>query len=285
MNRICSIVTALLLHVCTYGQASPTYFLSDKPANASMFIKKNGIKKEFVYAYTLIPNIWKKLIIKDSALTYTCTYDSAGNPLIRQRLVNRPVSNLKDSMVYNRSGQLMHMYQFSTFRGVQQKLSINDYSYDSAGNRTSLYCEVFLKDSVYKSLSRYVFNEKKQLIETYFTEKDSLRLSSNLYYNEKGDLIRRDYFKSDGQISNSQFYEYKHKRNRIVQSGSANGKRRNSQETEYNDQGQCVLISALYANPVRVSIFKYYPNGLFFEMEAIEYGHTKELSRHFYETK
>ena len=102
-------VLLLLIGIGCFSQAHPTYFVSDSAANKTVYIKQNHVKKEDTYVYVLDQNIWKSIVIKDSVLIYTCTYNDFGRALIRQHFFPGRNFGFKDSLVYNTSEQLTYL--------------------------------------------------------------------------------------------------------------------------------------------------------------------------------
>ncbi len=285
MQRICFTIQCILITICCFSQAKPTYFMSDSSANKTKYIKANGIKKEDVYGYILSNDSMKRFKIKDSALTYTCTYDSFGNPLIRQHLFQRVSFTFKDSLVYDSYKRLIKIYMFTISKGVQKIMGMSEYTYDGAGERPSSFNRTDSEtNQTYRSVGRYTYNEKDQLVQLHSTFQDTAYSVITYYYDKDGDIIRSDHSERNGQILFSLLREYNQQKNKVTHYSLHNNWKHKDYELHYDQEGRCILLIPAWG-PTYIETFSYKPNGLFSEMKRIENGHVKQLNRHFYFTE
>lgn len=262
-----------------YGQCYPTYFLSDKAANATAVIKQNHIKTEYVYGYIFVNNIFKHPVIKDSVLRYTCTYNTDGNPLMR-KMFYKGNANMKDSIVYNSSGQSVKIYRYSVLKTGDRLDYTQDVVYDKSGNKASEQGSYTMKDSVHNYITRYTYNARNQLTSETYTERDTVESTTTYTYNEEGDLVRKENAKPNGITQYGALYEYNRRKDKVTV--YTLGKKLVSQELEYNKYGQCTLLSSVFRHPNTISLFDYQEDGLFSEMKKVQLTLIKALNRHYY---
>ncbi|MES2332857.1 MAG: hypothetical protein V4539_24830 [Bacteroidota bacterium] len=264
---------------CVFGQCYPTYFLSDKAANTTDVIKQNHVKTEYVYGYIFTNNIFKHSVIKDSVLRYTCTYNTDGNPLMR-RVFNRGNVYMKDSSIYDPSGQTVKTFQYSVLKTGDRLDYVYTIVYDKSGNKMSIQGSFTMKDSVHNYITRYTYNARNQLTSEIYAERDTVESTTTYTYNEEGDLIRKENAKPNGITQYGALYEYNRRKDKITV--YTLGKKQVSHELEYNKYGQCTLLSSVFLHPSTISLFDYREDGLFSGMKKVQLTLIKELSRHYY---
>ena len=130
--------------------------------------------------------------------------------------------------------------------------------------------------------AKYVYNSKQQLVTEYWTIADTAYSTTMNYYNEDDNLVRIDVLKPNSQLLYSRLFEYNHRKNKKTYYTKEKSVSHKIHEFQYNQNGQCILITNTYSFPNNVDLFTYHSNGLFFEMKEVEYGRVKKLERHFY---
>lgn len=280
MKRFFLFSIMALFTICDYGQCYPTYFMSDKAANTAAVIKQNHIKTESVYGYHFVNNIFKHPVIQDSVLRYSCNYNTDGNPVMRKMYYAGRI-NMKDSIIYDVSGQPVKLYRYSVLKNGENRLDfIQEFFYDKSGNKIREQGTYSLKDSVHNYVTRFIYNIHRQPASEICTERDTLFCTTTYTYNQEGDIIRSVNTNPNGVIQYGTLYEYNRRKNKVTVYSL--DKKHVSRELEYNKYGQCTLLLSTFLRPNTIDLFNYREDRLFFEMKKVESTLIKQLNRHYY---
>jgi len=288
MNKYLFLIFITSLASDIINAQSPDITFGSGP-NDEEKIKINRIIKESIYNYNFNRNA-----VKDSTLTNTFYYDTAGFPKeeILAKVKNYDESLTKYSNSYSGEGKLLK--QVVNMINLDM-ITIYEYEYDKKGNEVNKY--EYNADTTRLTIYQKTYNEKNQVLQLQTKiNNDNIYVSRKYYYDRDDKLIKTEAFDKVGELIYTYIYEYdKPENKKIVYLENTEGKKIEG-EYFYNNDNLCIKVKSTAKIPSFISnggnseynkssqLIEniYYPDKMLFETNIYLDGKKVQMTRHYY---
>lgn len=190
--------------------------------NHSYEVKKDSSFKELLYIYKYTFDTHKKILTEIKYQKW--------NFIFNDRIIDREEVEYTVNYKYNAKGQLVTKeYVFIKDKGVSENTldhdislytyysPVEDYTYDEAGNLTSVYTYGMKSREFVIYSADYFYNKNNELVKLRRRKSDSqsfafseYRVTHDFYYNKNGEITKINTYEADEKTIHATFlFEYK----------------------------------------------------------------------------
>ena len=213
---------------------------------------------------------------------YTYGFDKEGREILFIKYDMHGNISSKYERRYNEKDSLTYLREFIWGENFGTYIEEKSYFYNPLGLLQELK-GYSLKESDSLSLYRelYKYNDKQQLLESHYYNKDTLTETTIYSYNNKGKLIKKlDYLK--GKLRSEYKLEYDERDNLIKEYYTQIPANKNNIITyQYDDQNRLILATESTNEDENILIKNVYKDNLLIESYDDKYGYGKHILYHY----
>nr|WP_311455760.1 ATPase [uncultured Capnocytophaga sp.] len=213
---------------------------------------------------------------------YTYGFDKEGREILFIEYDMHGNISSKYERRYNEKDSLTYLREFIWGENFGTYIEEKSYFYNPLGLLQELK-GYSLKESDPLSLYRelYKYNDKQQLLESHYYNKDTLTETTIYSYNNKGKLIKKlDYLK--GKLRSEYKLEYDERDNLIKEYYTQIPANKNNIITyQYDDQNRLILATESTNEDENILIKNVYKDNLLIESYDDKYGYGKHILYHY----
>ena len=213
---------------------------------------------------------------------YTYGFDKEGREILFIEYDMHGNISSKYERRYNEKDSLTYLREFIWGENFGTYIEEKSYFYNPLGLLQELK-GYSLKESDSLSLYRelYKYNDKQQLLESHYYNKDTLTETTIYSYNNKGKLIKKlDYLK--GKLRSEYKLEYDERDNLIKEYYTQIPANKNNIITyQYDDQNRLILATESTNEDENILIKNVYKDNLLIESYDDKYGYGKHILYHY----
>ena len=213
---------------------------------------------------------------------YTYGFDKEGREILFIKYDMHGNISSKYERRYNEKDSLTYLREFIWGENFGTYIEEKSYFYNPLGLLQELK-GYSLKESDPLSLYRelYKYNDKQQLLESHYYNKDTLTETTIYSYNNKGKLIKKlDYLK--GKLRSEYKLEYDERDNLIKEYYTQIPANKNNIITyQYDDQNRLILATESTNEDENILIKNVYKDNLLIESYDDKYGYGKHILYHY----
>ena len=213
---------------------------------------------------------------------YTYGFDKEGKEILFIKYDMHGNISSKYERRYNEKDSLTYLKEFIWGENFGTYIEEKSYFYNPLGLLQELK-GYSLKESDSLSLYRelYKYNDKQQLLESHYYNKDTLTETTIYSYNNKGKLIKKlDYLK--GKLRSEYKLEYDERDNLIKEYYTQIPANKNNIITyQYDDQNRLILATESTNEDENILIKNVYKDNLLIESYDDKYGYGKHILYHY----
>ena len=213
---------------------------------------------------------------------YTYGFDKEGREILFIKYDMYGNISSKYERRYNEKDSLIYLREFIWGENFGTYIEEKSYFYNPLGLLQELKgYSLKESDSLFLYRELYKYNDKQQLLESHYYNKDTLTETTIYSYNNKGKLIKKlDYLK--GKLRSEYKLEYDERDNLIKEYYTQIPANKNNIITyQYDDQNRLILATESTNEDENILIKNVYKDNLLIESYDDKYGYGKHILYHY----